>query len=204
MIIGKFPLAWPPSWERTRKERRANGRFKTTYTKTMVRLERELNMLGAKAIFISSNLALRLDGSPRADVARMRITDPGVAVYFTLRGRQLVMGRDAYESVYDNLHSLCLAVEHLRALERHGGGSMMERAFEGFLSLPAPSGRQAKTWRELLGFPPDAHPTLAQANTNYRDRVRRMGSDGSPDFDFGILDLNHAIAHARKELGSSK
>lgn len=202
MITGRFPLNWPPGWNRTRRERRAYGRFKTTYAKTMAALEKELTLLGAKAIFISSNLELRKDGSPRADVARRRITDPGVAVYFTVRGKQMVMCRDAYESVYDNLHSLQLAVAFLRGLERHGGASMMEKAFEGFTALPAPSGRQAKTWRELLGFLPDAHPTLQEVNAHYRDRIRRLGPDGNSDFDFSVLDLNHARAEAKKELGA--
>lgn len=202
MITGKYPLNWPPGWNRTRRERRDYGRFKTTYTKTMDRLEKELNLLGAKAVFISSNLPLRKDGSPRADVARMRIEDPGVAVYFTLRGKPMVMARDGYASVYDNLHSMQLAVAHLRGLERHGGGSMMERAFEGFVALPAPSGQQAKTWRELLGFLPDAHPTLQEVNAHYRDRIRRLGPDGNSDFDFSVLDLNHARAEAKKELGA--
>lgn len=202
-VTAKNPLAWPPGWHRTPGDRRSYKRFQTNYGITMKRLQREMKLLGTKLVVVSSNLPLRADGMPRADVARYRIDDPGVAVYFTLKDRQMVMARDAFDSVYDNLHSLVIAVEHLRGLERHGGGAMLERAFAGFTALPGPAVAAAhKTWRELLGFLPDAHPTLKEANNNYRERVRRVGAHGNPDLDFGILDLNRAITEARKELAA--
>lgn len=72
-----------------------------------------------------------------------------VAVYFHLKGKPMVMACDLYQTPYENIHSLGHAIEHLRGLERHGGGVMMERAFTGFAALPAPpSGRQ---WWETLG-----------------------------------------------------
>lgn len=201
MTTSAYPLQWPPGWERTRPtKRQSHSQFKTTFDKARNDLHNQLRLLGARSVVISANIPLRLDGQPRADMGRRRIDDPGVAIYFILNGRQMSMARDAYESPHDNLRSLGLAIEGMRSLERHGGGAMMERAFEGFTALPAPSGREAKTWRHLLGFPPDAHPTLQDAQKNYRERVRLVGSDGNPDFDFGILDLNRAIAEARKEL----
>lgn len=44
-----------------------------------------------------------MDGQPRADRARVQIADPGVALYFMLRGRQMVMARDAYTMPMGNL-----------------------------------------------------------------------------------------------------
>lgn len=196
-----FPLRWPAGWQRTPDHKRtSHSAFKTTFDKARRQLENELRLMGATGVVISSNIPLRQDGMPRADQGRRRIADPGVAVYFMLKNRPMSMARDAYDSPHDNLRSLGLAIEGMRAVERHGGSSMMERAFEGFVALPAPSGGQARTWRELLGFMPDAHPTLEQVNRNYRDRIRRLGPDGNPDLGFTVLDLNVAVRQARKEV----
>ncbi len=64
--------------------------------------------------------------------------DQGVAVYFTLNGRAMVMACDRYQRAAANLRSLGLALEAMRQLARHGGGVMMERAFAGFVALPPP------------------------------------------------------------------
>ena len=92
----------------------------------------EMDRLGAKSLVISTNLPLRNDGYPRADAARMRIADPGVAIYFTLKGLQMAMACDRYDAPSANLRSLGLGIEAMRQLERHGGGAMMERAFAAF------------------------------------------------------------------------
>ena len=134
-----YPLKWPEGWPRTKNySRQAYARFKTTFPTARQQLYDELERLKARSVVVSSWLPLRLDGQPRADAARMRIEDPGVAVYFELRGRPMVMARDVYQTVHDNLRSIGLAIEHLRGLERHGGAQMMERAFDGFAAIAAP------------------------------------------------------------------
>ena len=127
-MTAAYPLSWPDGWKRTAPDlRKSSSPFSTTFDKARRELLDELRMLKAGGIVISSWLPLRTDGQPRADVARYRIEDPGVAVYFTLRGHQMVMARDLYWSVHDNIRSIGLAVAHLRGLERHGGASMKER-----------------------------------------------------------------------------
>lgn len=134
-----YPLSWPEGWQRTPDNRRSSGsQFKTTFERARNDLMKELRLLGATNIVISSWLPLRRDGLPYADQARSRLNDPGVAVYFTFKKRQMCMARDAYTNVHDNLRSIGLGIAHLRGLERHGGGQMMERAFEGFAQLAAP------------------------------------------------------------------
>jgi hypothetical protein len=120
--------------------------------------------MGAEDVVVSSWLPLRNDGLPRADAARMRITDPGVAVYFVWKKRSMVIARDCYTSVHDNLRSIGLAIAHLRGLERHGGGHMMERAFAGFAALPAPD--SSECW-DVLGLTP---------NATYEDVQRAFGA----------------------------
>src|SRR5579863_8520174 len=94
-----FPLSWPSGWPRTdpyKRESRFQGRDRFTNRAiglTMGRardqLIEELKLLGAKEIIVSTNAALRLDGLPYAE--QRKISDPGVAVYFQLKKRPLVM-----------------------------------------------------------------------------------------------------------------
>lgn len=169
-----YPLSWPEGWPRTLDYKRSNSSpFKTTFVRTRDELMNELRLLGAKNVVVSSWLPLRRDGLPYADQARRRLDDPGVAVYFTLNGRQMVMARDAYWSVHDNLRSIGLGIAHLRGLERHGGGQMMERAFAGFAALAAPDARDPFA---ILGLRPDtATPETIKAK--FRDRAK----DSHPD-----------------------
>ena len=57
------------------------------------------------------------------------------------------MARDAYKTVAGNMRSLTLAIEAMRQLERHGGSTMMERAFQGFAAIAPPDWK--KPWREV-------------------------------------------------------
>jgi hypothetical protein len=191
-MTSAYPLQWPDGWKRTPvAHRAANSRFKTTFTKARADLFLELDRLGATNAVVSSWLPLRNDGLPRADAARSRLSDPGVAVYFTYLGKQMVMARDVFDSVHDNLRSIGLAIEHLRGLDRHGGATMMERAFEGFQALPAPGG-----WRDVLGD----HATVQSANVKYRDLSFRLHNEGGNEET--QRRYNAAIEEARKELGN--
>ncbi len=184
--ITAYPLAWPQGWPRTPESKRVRGysfkqattRFDSTGAvrtdRTLVttdvarrKLRDELRRLGATDVILSTNLPLRQDGEPRSDASRFRMDDSGVAVYFTLKRRKLVMAQDAYDGVAANLRSLGLAIEALRQMERHGGGTMMERAFTGFAALPPPG--DEKPWWKVLGLPPNA--TAAMINSAHRSLV---------------------------------
>lgn len=177
----RYPLSWPEGWPRTPEhERKGGAQFRTTFDKARRELHAELTRLRAENVVVSSWLAIRQDGNPYADQARRLIPDPGVAVYFTLRGRQMVMARDAYQSVHDNLRSIGLAIEHLRGLERHGGGTMTERAFEGFTALPAPNTFDPFA---VLGLKPDV--TVDEILAKFKMLAMRHHPDfGGTDNDF--------------------
>src|SRR5215469_14998032 len=112
--VTAYPLAWPPGWPRTPADKRQDSRFRfksgradptsgifsprpVSFDVARRKLTAELSRLGAKAVVISTNLPLRADGEARADAGRYRITDPGVAVYFQLKGQPMVMAGDAYD-----------------------------------------------------------------------------------------------------------
>lgn len=192
-----YPLQWPEGWERTPASKRKRGKmFAGNFGRSRDLLLHQLRLMGvpSHSVVISSWLPLRRDGLPYAEQARRPLEDPGVAVYFTLRKKQMVMARDVYDTPFDNLHSLKIAIEHLRGLERRGGATMMERAFEGFAALPDQSG-----WRTVLGFKRDDIVTLADAEARYRQGAKLLHADAGGDHE-AMVKLNAAIAQARKEL----
>jgi hypothetical protein len=224
-----YPLRWPDGWPRTPPHLRDDGaRFKVgsgyeydssasdgrryvgqrliTFDAARQKLMAELERLKAKSAVLSTNLPLRLDGNPRADAARSRMDDPGVAVYFTLKGKQMVMAQDAYLNIAANVRSLGLAIEALRQLDRHGGGTMMERAFAGFTALPAPEGaRPKRPWWKVLNYGDDPEARADLTVDEVEARFRALAKRRHPDVDGGSADamaeLNEAREDAVRALG---
>lgn len=146
--VTSYPLQWPVGWPRTNDPVKAYAKFKNvTMRRARSGLMDELRRLNAKNVTLSTNIRVRNDGEPVAGLENA--SDAGVTVYFTLRGKQMCMARDAYTTVADNLRSLAIAIEHLRGMERHGGATMMDRAFAGFALLADPRARSC--W-EVLGL----------------------------------------------------
>jgi hypothetical protein len=185
MTINAHPLQWPVGWKRTDAARRKSGRFRSegygrparnlSISESVGRVLAELDRMGFKRddIVISTNVELRLDGLPRSD--RGEPADPGAATYWsTGAGESRVMAIDLYDRVADNLAAVAATLEAMRAIERHGGAVVLERAFTGFAALPAPGAVRA--WWEVLGFP---SPTVS------RDAItaayRRLRSERHPD-----------------------
>lgn len=191
-----FPLAWPDGWPRTPEtQRQRNSPFKVESNKCRRELMDELRRLGASNVVISSDVPVRQDGSPYADAARRIIRNPGVALYFTLNGRQMVMARDKFERVEDNLRSIGLAIEAIRAVERHGGATMMERAFAGFAALPPP-----RSPFDVLGVPPTA--SIDDIERAFKTKARRAHPDAGGSTAL-MAELNAARDQALKMRGAA-
>lgn len=194
-----YPLAWPDGWPRTpsharESDRRFHGKTcRLSVGRVRDQLLDELRLLGASDIVVSSNVPTRSDGLLHSDPRRL--DDPGIAVYFKFKKKQMVMARDGFISVVGNLRSLGLAIEGLRQLERHGGSVMLEHAFVGFLAIAPPD--RKRPWREVLGIKPDWNGDLTGL---YREkaRIRHPDAGGS---DTLMAELNVAFEEGRQELG---
>lgn len=161
-----YPLAWPEGWKRTPWTGQKEGQFRKGSTnvsrgttakridmpEAVKRLFYELERLGVKYprddAVISTNLRLNASGLPRMDQGEPN--DRGVAVYWkTPKGEPRVMAIDVYNRVADNIAAIAATLEAMRAIERHGGALVMDRAFSGFTALPAPTGK--RPWWVVLG-----------------------------------------------------
>lgn len=183
MTIPAYPLQWPAGWRHTAASWRERARFgkasrgrdgggwnpgrPLTIGEAVERVRKQLAMMGIADddLVISSNLVLRLDGLPRSN--QREPMDPGVAVYWidaAAAGQATrCMAIDRYDRVADNLAAVAATVEAMRAIERHGGAVVLERAFAGFAALPGPA---SEDWREVLE-PEDPEGSYRRLRSRY-------------------------------------
>lgn len=214
----KFPLAWPVGWKRMQQRTSANFNKKewkqASYDPTKsIQQQRSLTVNDAtsrvlKALqafgvregdaIISTNLELRLDGLPRSN--QPEPADPGAAVYWQRPGEKgtKCMAIDRYTRVADNIAAIAATLDAMRAIERHGGGAILERAFMGFTALPAPGQTAARGWMDVLGVGEDV--TLESAQAAYR-RLSSMHHPDKPGGSHDVMsELNWAWAQAEAAL----
>jgi hypothetical protein len=142
-----YPLYWPEGWPRTESNKIKRAQFKDRSVFTARReLESEVRKFGGRDLIISSNLELKLDGTPRS--GQKQPADKGVAVFFERKNEPMALACDVYSTVEDNLWALVRTLEALRQIERDGSPALINRAFKGFMELPDPDARQ---WWEVLG-----------------------------------------------------
>jgi hypothetical protein len=203
--IEAYPLAWPDGWRRTDRYRRTRAKFgklaqrgtgESTWSQreaisASAALNRVLDELGRMGIqrhrvVISSNLPTRRDGLP--DPRARQPDDPGVAVYWMDGKQRRCMAIDRYDRVADNLAAIAATLDAMRAIERHGGAEILDRAFTGFVALPAP-----EQWWQVLGVPREA--TADQIE----DAHRRLAMKHHPDR--GGSDEQMARINAARDAG---
>lgn len=187
-MVDAFPLAWPSGRPRSRYRRSAP--FRTTLAKARDGVMNEIRLLGGRLPIISANLELRLDGLPRANQSIP--DDPGVAVYFTLKGKQHCFASDCWTWPQDNLRAIEKTIEALRGIARWGTGDMMERAFTGFEALPSPA-----QWWDVLGFDSPYGLTVE----DIKDAHRKMAMHDHPDR--GGTDADMASLNWARDAGIS-
>lgn len=170
-MVERFPLHWPVGYKRNKTPIRS--RFQVSADKAQQNLRNQLNLIGAINIIVSSNVYVKKDGFLYADMLSTTIDDPGIAVYFKYKGKDVVMCCDKYHRPFENIHALGLAIEGLRTIERHDVSEFLERAFTGFKALPEQANAQA--WHQVLGVPPNADKDAI------KDAYRKMAQIHHPD-----------------------
>ncbi len=130
-----YPLQWPDGWSRTPVSRREIAKFKVTLAEAIHDLLRELYLLGALNVVITSDLPTNTKGLP---LSSGRCDDPGIAVWCFMRDEERVFTCDRWSSPGANVRAIGKTIEALRGIGRWGAADMVTRAFSGFAALPAP------------------------------------------------------------------
>lgn len=192
-MIESFPLCWPVGWKRTAYRR--GSAFKIAgFGKARDLLLAEIRRMGGAQMILSTNIPLRNDGLPYANTREPN--DPGVAVYFTYKKKQMCFACDRYRTARENAYAIAKTIEALRGIERWGASDMMERAFQGFAALPE---KASEPWRDTLGLPHDGNVTGDDVDTAFRRLVQEYHPDkgGDPEKFQAVV---QARQMARKEL----
>lgn len=177
----RYPLQWPEGWKRTVSYHRKNATFTKnkrdlTITDGVTRVLEELEKLGVHTddVIISTSVRTRLDGLPRT--GEPKPSDPGACVYWQKSEKEPMrcMAVDRYTEVADNLAAIAATLEAMRAIERHGGAAILDRAFTGFAALPAPADGR-RDWWTVLGL------TSTASRQEILDRHRQLSRDHHPD-----------------------
>jgi hypothetical protein len=186
--IARHPLTWPAGRPRTPLARRERPKFVVeSFTQARDLLLGELRRLGARSVILSTNVPLRQDGLPYANMRQP--DDTGVAVYFQRKGRDLCLSCDRWAKVEHNLRAVADAIDSIRRIERRGTGEMVDQAFSGFAQLPPVGSR----WYEVLSVDEWASAeTIAQA---YRRELARRHPDRG-----GSAELMHELENARLQI----
>ena len=145
-----FPLRWPEGWKRTQSPRRSAFDRERTMVQAREFVLRELRLMGAHSVTVSSNIAVRPDGLPRS--GQSQPSDRGVAVYFKRSGVEYALACDRWLRVEDNLYAIGCHISALRGQERWGVGSP-EQAIQGYQRLLPPAAGSSAPWWVVLGVP---------------------------------------------------
>lgn len=200
MSHAAYPLHWPAGRPRTAVAARQYGRFNKkqhngrwteskslTVADALARLQDEIDRIGARYPVVSSNLETRLDGLPRS--GQREPDDPGVALYFDLKGEPHCLPCDTYTRVADNIAAIAKHIEATRAIERYGVASIREM-FAGFAALPAPGQAESALWWKVLRVEQTA--TEAEIQAAYRRRAAEVHPDRPGGSAAAMAEVNSA------------
>jgi hypothetical protein len=197
--IEAYPLCWPDGWPRKQRYQRRSSQYHVEFATARDHLVNELRLSHARDVVISTNVPLRRDGLPLANMPQP--ADPGVAVYWTAtragKHESRNIACDAWHTVRENLRAVGLTVEAIRSLERTGASEILDRAYAGFARLPA--GAADDHW-STLGLP-KGWRTVEQITQRYRELAREHHPDRGGD-PVRMASINAAYHQALSEAGA--
>jgi hypothetical protein len=192
--IASCPLTWPEGYKRT--QYRKDSRFARDLTIALAadNLENELNLLGAKNPILSTNIPQKLAGGPRSG---FNPGDPGVAVYFKRKDKNVVLACDKYRRVQDNIHAIVRTINSLRQIDRDGVSDFLERAFTGFTAIAENAGPSNGAWWQILELSENC--TYEEAEASWKQLSKKHHPDLGDDSGYIYL-INDAWERAKKEF----
>jgi hypothetical protein len=177
--IESWPLHWPLGFKRTLPGNRIKSPFKQGMDSSQRYLRKQLDLMGAGRLIVSTNIPVRKDGGLYTDWMSRKIEDPGVAIYFHLDGKDISMCCDQYLAVWENIYALGKSIEALRAIDRYGVSEFIQRAFTGFKELPEAGA--SEPWWEVLGVDKNAMPSVIRRA--YLEKVKTAHPDAGGSHD---------------------
>lgn len=211
-MVPAYPLQWPVSRDRTKTP------GATSYAMTLVAgyeyVLRQLTLLGARKIVISSNANLKKDGKPA--IKQPKLIDSGVAVWFQWSNNKTVwysISCDSYNSIPGNLKAIGLSIIDIRNVTRRLNTPLIRM----FMATPPqdqsqqqkpprqdPPPRQEykyeapRFWRSVLSVPVNASwPEIKRAYYQLA-KLRHPDAGGSTA---QFQELSRAYSEAKKFFG---
>jgi hypothetical protein len=135
-MVQAYPIQWPKNYPRAEQRKRSSFQ-KCTPAKCREEVTHEVKLLGGKDLVISTNVPINKDGSARSGWGGA-IDDPGVAAYFSYKGKLRVIACDKWITIEENLRAIYLTISAQRGIGRWGTAQMMDATFDGMLALPDP------------------------------------------------------------------
>lgn len=206
-----YPLQWPVGHTRSH-DWRIRSLFKQTPDKAQRFLRDEIQRLVGDEdyevsprcyrkrpvdpeLVVSTNLRIRADGGVYSQDMDKTIQDPGVAIYFKYKGKEVSLCCDKYRTVWENIYALACSIEATRKIERYGVSDFIERAFAGFAALPPARGDQ---WWIVLGFmTPPINFDIARKYYLDLSKVHHPDRNGDPAI---FVSIGRAYEEAKKHF----
>lgn len=195
--VTRYPLSWPHGWPRTPAGKRKRAKFSKgerkyyssgtgsyvsrsslTVPQGLRRLWAELERMDARDQLTSTMVELNSYGEPRG--GRREPDDPGVAVYFKLKGKDRVLACDTWDRTADNLAAIAAHIECLRGIDRYGVGTL-DQAFAGYDALPAPGVDNRPPWRKVFSDAVDDVDNHVWSESAIQAAYRKLAAQFHPD-----------------------
>lgn len=162
-----YPLRWPAGRPRTNPDDRKSAAWRhegrrITLATANRRLRDQLSAMTrhgkpwrTSAHVLTCNIRFTRSGA-RDQNFRREPEDVGVAVYFELDRKPMVLACDRWDTVQDNLAAIAAHIEALRGQERWGVADLAQ-AFAGHAALAPPGGTPSdEPWWQVLGVSKNA------------------------------------------------